>query len=103
MQASPAMPSPVGAGKLGCMPEISRFFGTVVGMFYNEHGSPHFHAVHGEHRISVDVRSKTVRGDFPPRALRHLLEWAELHEDELLRNWERAREGKPLNPIPPLE
>lgn len=85
------------------MPEISRFLGIVIGMFYSEHGVPHFHAVYGEHEISVDVESGVVHGSFPPRALRHVLEWAALHQRELLDNWELARQGKPLNRIAPLE
>ena len=85
------------------MPEISRFLGIVIGMFYSEHGVAHFHAVYGEHEISVDVESRAVQGSFPTRALRHVLEWAELHEAELLTNWDLAREGKPLNRIAPLE
>ena len=85
------------------MPEICRFFGVVVGMFYKEHGIPHFHAVYGEHRVSVEVESKTVRGRCPPRVLRYVHEWAELHEAELLENWNLARKGNPLNRLPPLE
>ena len=85
------------------MPEISRFLGTVIGMFYSEHGIAHFHAVYGEREIAVEVESQIVRGSFPPRALRHVLEWAALHKQELLDNWELARQGKPLNRIAPLE
>lgn len=85
------------------MPEISRFLGIVIGMFYSDHGVAHFHAVYGEHEISVEVASGAVHGIFPPRALRHVLEWADLHKAELLSNWELAREGKPLNRIAPLE
>ncbi|MGH8543047.1 MAG: DUF4160 domain-containing protein [Gammaproteobacteria bacterium] len=85
------------------MPEISRFLGIVIGMFYREHGVPHFHAVYGELEISVEVESSAVHGSFPPRALRHVLEWAALHKAELLINWEPARGGKPLNRIAPLE
>ena len=85
------------------MPEIPRFLGTVIGMFYSEHGIAHFHAVYGEREISVEVESQIVHGSFPPRALRHVLEWAALHKQELLDNWELARQGKPLNRIAPLE
>ena len=85
------------------MPEISRFLGIVVGMFYREHGVPHFHAVYGEHEISVEVETGTIHGEFPPRALRLILEWAELHKAELLENWQLAREGQPLERIAPLE
>ena len=85
------------------MPEIPRFLGTVIGMFHSEHGIAHFHAVYGEREISVEVESQIVHGSFPPRALRHVLEWAALHKQELLDNWELARQGKPLNRIAPLE
>jgi hypothetical protein len=85
------------------MPEISRFLGIVIGMFYNEHGVAHFHAVYGEHEISVEVESGVLHGDFPPRALRLVLEWLTLHRQELLDNWELARQGQPLNRIAPLE
>ena len=85
------------------MPEISRFLGIVIGMFFNEHGLPHFHAVYGEYTITVEIESGTVRGEFPPRALRLVLEWAQLHRPELLDDWERARRRQPLERIPPLE
>lgn len=85
------------------MPEISRFLGIVIGMFYSEHGVPHFHAVYAEHEVSIEIESHMVRGEFPNRALRLVLEWAELHKAELLDNWELARQGQPLTHIAPLE
>jgi hypothetical protein len=85
------------------MPEISRFLGIVIGMFFNEHGLPHFHAVYGEYKVTVEIESGAVRGAFPPRALRLVLEWAELHKQELFEDWERARQRQPLERIPPLE
>ena len=85
------------------MPEISRFLGIVIGMFFNEHGPPHFHAVYGEHKITVEIESEHVRGEFPTRALRLVLEWASLHRQELVANWERARRREPLTRIEPLE
>jgi hypothetical protein len=85
------------------MPEISRFLGIVIGIFYSEHGVPHFHAVYGEHEISVEIETSAIHGEFPPRALRLVLEWATLHKHELLENWESARQGKPLRRIAPLE
>jgi hypothetical protein len=88
---------------VGGMPEISRFLGIAIGMYYDDHGVPHFHAVYGEHHVSVEVDSGTVHGTFPPRALRHVLEWTALHRTELLANWQRARAGKPLVRIAPLE
>jgi hypothetical protein len=85
------------------MPEISRFLGIVIGIFYSEHGVPHFHAAYGEYEISVEVESGEVHGKFPPRALRLVLEWANLHREELIENWQMARQGQPLRPIAPLE
>ena len=85
------------------MPGFSRFLGIVIGMFYSEHGVPHFHAVYGEHEASIEVEGATVHGALPPRALRLVLEWAEQHQTELLENWQLARRGQPLKRIPPLE
>lgn len=85
------------------MPEISRFLGIAIRMRYREHGAAHFHAYYEKHVISVEVESGAVRGTFPTRALRHVLEWAALHRDELLANWNLAREGKRLFRIAPLE
>ncbi|MGH9339230.1 MAG: DUF4160 domain-containing protein [Acidobacteriota bacterium] len=52
------------------MPEISRFLGIVIGMFYSDHGVPHFHAVYREHEASIEIESDTIHGTLPPRALR---------------------------------
>ena len=68
------------------MPEISRFLGIVIGMFYSEHGVAHIHAVYAEHEISVEIESGAIHGEFPLRALRLVLEWADLHRQELIEN-----------------
>lgn len=86
------------------MPEISRFYGIVVGMFYNDHGRPHFHARYGRERISIYLPDLEVRtGGLPPRALRLLIEWAAQHREELMEDWDLARLGKPLKRIRPLQ
>jgi uncharacterized protein DUF4160 len=85
------------------MPEISRFLGMVIGMFYNDHGPPHFHARYGEYEVTVRIEDGVVDGRFPRRALAILLEWYTLHRDELRDNWERSRARRPLIPIDPLE
>ena len=85
------------------MPEISRFLGIVIGMFYREHGRPHFHAVYGEHEASIEIDPVVVHGSLPPIARNLVLEWAGLHRAELLENWRLARLGQPLNRIAPLE
>src|SRR5688572_9148293 len=76
--------------------------GIVITMFYDEHGRPHFHARSGEHEVSVEIGGQIVRGRFPGRSLRLVLDWEELRRDELMANWARARQGLPLIPIEPL-
>jgi hypothetical protein len=78
------------------MPELSRFLGIVIGMFYREHGVPHFHAVYGGHEISVEVETGRIHGQFPPHALKLVIEWRDLHQAELLENWALAKAGQPL-------
>jgi hypothetical protein len=85
------------------MPEISRFLGIVVAMFYSDHAPPHFHARYGEYEVTISIGDGSVDGRFPPRVLGYLLEWYALHRDELAENWERARVRQPLRPIAPLE
>jgi hypothetical protein len=85
------------------MPEISRFLGIIIAMYYRDHDPPHFHAIYGKQQITVDIRTGEVEGDFPKRALRHVLEWRELHRDALLADWNLARNRRPLLKIEPLE
>ena len=85
------------------MPEISRFLGIVVRMYYREHAPPHFHAVYGDFEVVVHVETGVVEGRFPKRALRHVLEWLDLHRAELLEDWTLAAAHQPLRPIAPLE
>jgi len=82
------------------MPEISRFLGIVIAMYYRDHPPPHFHAVYGsfEAQIQIDPPG-LLRGDLPPRALSLVVEWAALHRQELLDNWERIRGREALRQI----
>ena len=84
------------------MPTVSRFFGIVVFLNYRDHAPPHFHARYGEDEVTVEIGGGAVTGRMSKRALRLVLEWAALYEDELMRNWDLARENKPLEQIDPL-
>jgi hypothetical protein len=76
------------------MPEISRFFGIAP---------PHFHAFYGEFQASTGIETlEVIEGWLPLRAMALVVEWAVLHRAELRENWNRARLGQPLRPIPPL-
>ena len=85
------------------MPEISRFLGIVIRMYSLKHAPPHFHARYGECEIVVHIETGFVEGRFPRRALRHVLEWWELHRGELSEDWNLAAAGAALRPIAPLE
>lgn len=86
------------------MPEISRFLGIVIGMFYNDHSPPHFHAYYGGHEAAIAIRDgELLWGSLPRRALSHVQEWRRMHVRELEVDWERARGRLPLVPIEPLE
>lgn len=85
------------------MPELSRFLGIVIAMYYRDHPPPHFHAIYGEFDITVEIESGKVNGPFPKRALAHVLEWSTLHRQELLDAWALARSSRPLPKIEPLE
>jgi len=85
------------------MPEISRFYGIVIAMFYGEHNPPHFHARYGKDKVAVEIRSlRILEGGLPPRALGLVMEWASQHQDELLANWEAARNDRSPTRIAPL-
>jgi hypothetical protein len=86
------------------MPEICRFFGIVISMFYADHSPPHFHARYGEHRAIIEIESSTVlTGSLPPRPLGLVIEWTAKHRVELRDNWRLARQHEPLRSISPLE
>jgi hypothetical protein len=86
------------------MPEISRFFGVIIAMYYNDHEPPHFHARYGEHKAVLVLETlRVLDGALPSRVLGLVLEWAATHREELLADWERARSKEPLLPIAPLE
>lgn len=86
------------------MPEISRFFGIVIQMYYNDHDPPHFHVRYSGQRALIGIEDLSVLGgNLTPRALSLVREWAELHRAELIEDWSLARAEAELRPIPPLE
>lgn len=85
------------------MPELSRFYGIVIKMYYNDHNPPHFHAEYGSAQMVVDVNTLAVIGGrLPPRATGLVMEWASLHQHDLQNAWQQAREMQPLHRIDPL-
>lgn len=85
------------------VPRISEFYGIVIAMYYREHGVPHFRATYAGQTVVVSIDTGgIIAGTVPPRALRLVREWAELHRQELRGNWTRARDDAPLTRIDPL-
>jgi hypothetical protein len=86
------------------LPRVSQFFGIIVAMYHNDHAPPHFHAAYGEFEAQIGIESLAIlRGGLPRRALALVLEWGSIHREELRRDWDLARQGRPLRPIAPLD
>jgi len=85
------------------MPLISDFFGISVSMYYDDHNPPHFHADYNDKKILVDIRKgRVLKGAFPSKQLKYVLAWADIHQDELMEDWELAKQDLPLKKIAPL-
>ena len=86
------------------MPEISRFFGIRINMYWDDHSPPHFHAEYGEYEALFNIETgKKMKGRFPKTGERMVRDWLLLNKKELAENWRLAREGKVLNRIKGLE
>jgi len=86
------------------MPELARFFGIIISMYYNDHPPPHFHVRYGTQKAIIEIETLSLlAGELSPRVRGMVIEWATLHQTELLQNWELARENMPLEKIIPLE
>ncbi len=86
------------------MPIVSRFFGIIIRMFYDEHNPPHFHAEYQGNKALFDLNGNMLRGDLKSKTARKLVrEWVDLHSDEIAYNWEMAMKGQALKKIDPLD
>lgn len=82
------------------MPEITRFYGIIIKLFFSDHPPPHFHVVYGEHNALFDIQTlMIIEGDLPNRATKMVVEWASLYQAELLEMWKTQSFHK----LPPLE
>lgn len=86
------------------MPTISKFYGILIRMFFNDHAPPHFHAEYGEFKAVVNIQElKVMEGSLPRRAQQLVLDWAELHQQELLEDWRLCMEKEQPRQIAPLQ
>ncbi len=86
------------------MPEISRFYGIIIQIFYKDHAPPHFHASYAGHDAIINIETLSlIKGNLPARALGLVIEWASLHQEELLLAFSKAEQSQPLSKIEPLK
>ena len=86
------------------MPDLARFYGIIIAMYYNDHAPPHFHAKYGQDQAVIRIDDgQMIEGFLSTRALRLVEEWRLLHVEELLSDWDRAQNREPLTKIEPLE
>jgi hypothetical protein len=82
------------------MPEIARFYGIIIKIFFGDHPPPHFHAVYGEHNAVFNIDTlDVIEGDLPDRARKLVSEWAQAYQKELKQIWESQEFRK----LPPLQ
>jgi hypothetical protein len=86
------------------MPEICRFLGIVVYMYWNDHAPPHFHAKYNEYEAQFDINTAgLIDGKLPKRIQLLVVEWLLQNQDALKELWQLARQEQPLHKLPPLE
>ena len=86
------------------MPVISRFLGIIIAMFYQDHNPPHFHVRYNEYKAAVSIKDLALlEGKLPPKVLGLVIEWASIHQQELMEDWELAKQLRELKAIKPLE
>ncbi|AFY60254.1 DUF4160 domain-containing protein [Synechococcus sp. PCC 6312] len=82
------------------MPEISRFYGIIIKIFFADHPPPHFHVIYGEYNALFNIETlEMIEGDLPNRAIKIVTEWATIYQQELLKMWQNQEFHK----LPPLQ
>jgi hypothetical protein len=85
------------------MPELSRFLGMVISIYFDDHNPPHFHVGYNEEEALITINDLSLlKGSLPPRVLGLAMEWARLHQSELLENWNMVQESGNFFKIDPL-
>jgi hypothetical protein len=86
------------------MPQISSFYGIIILMYWDDHNPPHFHAKYGEFEILICITDLSIySGYIPSRALGLVIEWASLHKEALMENWNNTSKNIPPQKIEPLK
>ena len=85
------------------MPELCRFYGIIIKMFWEDHPPPHFHASYGNQEALINIfTGEIIAGSLPLGARSLVKQWVDLHRDELIEDWDLAETLQPLKRIEPL-
>jgi hypothetical protein len=85
------------------MPEISRFLGIIIKMFFDDHAPPHLHAYYQNSMATFSIKTgQMIDGKFPPKQAAFVTAWTLLHQKELMDNWKALIAGKGARKIEPL-
>jgi hypothetical protein len=86
------------------MPLISSFYGILIYMYWQDHAPPHFHAIYGEFEAQIDIATlNVINGSLPNTALKLVKEWGQLHQAELMADWEKTQKNAKPDKIEPLK
>lgn len=85
------------------MPEICRFYGIVLFLYYRDHNPPHIHFTYGSYTCSMSVIDRIVDGQAPAKVIEKVNRWIDLHENEILSLWEQIQRGEKIGKLEPLK
>lgn len=85
------------------MPTISMFYGILIRMYYDDHNPPHFHAFYNNYKAIFNFEGEILDGDMPKKQIKLIAAWSVIHKEELLANWELAKNSEMLFNITPLK
>ena len=85
------------------MPEISRFYGIIISLYWRDHNPPHIHFTYGDYECTISIIDRVIDGRAPSKVISKVNAWIDIHEDEILSMWERAQNGEELGKISPLK
>lgn len=85
------------------MPEICRFYGIIIFLYWKDHNLPHVHFTYGDYACSISIIDRVVDGTAPAKVIAKVTEWLDLHETEILNLWEKAQRGEKIGKVEPLK
>lgn len=84
------------------MPTISMFYGIIIRMYYDDHNPPHFHAFYGDYKAILSFEGEIIEGTMPSSKKKLIIAWTLIHKEELIANWQLAKNSEILYNINPL-